>query len=58
MCPPVLGEILGVSVNTVTADGNRHAQFKRNDLKDEKVFLNFFFHFWNLHQILNILKKG
>ena len=58
MCPPVLGEILGVSVNTVTADGNRHAQFKRNDLKDGKVFLNFFFHFWNLYQILNILKKG
>ena len=33
------------------------SQFKRNYLKNEKLFLNFLFHFWNLHQILNILKK-
>ena len=34
-----------------------HSQFKRNSLKKEKLFLNFLFYFWNLHQILNILKK-
>ena len=32
-------------------------QFKRNDLKSGKIFLNFLFHFWNVHQILNISKK-
>ena len=26
-------------------------------LKNEKVFLNFLFHFWNLHQILNLLNQ-
>ena len=34
-----------------------HSQFKCNYLKNEKLFLNFLFHFWNLHQILNILTK-
>ena len=34
-----------------------HSQFKCNYLKDQSLFLNFLFHFWNLHQILNILKK-
>ena len=33
------------------------SQFKCNYLKNEKLFLNFFFHFWNLHQTLNVLKK-
>ena len=32
-------------------------QFKCNYLKNEKHFPVFFFYFWNLHQILNILKK-
>ena len=32
-------------------------KFKWNYLKNEKHFLNFLFHFWNLHQILNILRK-
>ena len=27
-------------------------------LKNKIPFLNFFFHFWNLHQILNILKQN
>ena len=31
--------------------------FKCNYLKNEKLFFNFLFHFWNLHQILNILKE-
>ena len=34
-----------------------NSQFKCNYLKNEKVLLNFAFHFWNLHQILKILKK-
>ena len=34
-----------------------NSQFKCNYLKNKKVFLNIMFHFWNLHQILNILKK-
>ena len=29
-----------------------------NSLKKQKLFPNFLFHFWNLHQILSILKKG
>ena len=32
-------------------------QFKCNYVSNEKPFLNFLFHFWNLHQILNILKE-
>ena len=31
--------------------------FKSNYLKNEKVFLSFLFHLWNLHQVLNIFKK-
>ena len=34
-----------------------HNQFKCNCLKTKKCFLNFLLHFWNLHQILIILKK-
>ena len=34
-----------------------NSQFKCNYLKNEKLFLNFLFYFWNLHQILKILKK-
>ena len=34
-----------------------HFQFKCNYLKNEKHFLIFLFCFWNLHQILNVLKK-
>ena len=33
-----------------------HSQFKCNYLKKEKHLLNVLFHYWNLHQILNILK--
>ena len=34
-----------------------NSQFKCNYLTIEKHFLNFLFHFWILHDILNILKK-
>ena len=34
-----------------------NSQFKCIYLKNEKFFRNFLFHFWTLHQILNILKK-
>ena len=32
-------------------------QFKCNYLKKKNVFLNVLYHFWNLHQILHILKE-
>ena len=32
-------------------------QFGRNYLKNKKLFLNFFLHFRNVHEILNICKK-
>ena len=34
-----------------------NSQFIQNYLKKEKLFLNSLFHFWRLHQILNIVKK-
>ena len=34
-----------------------NSQFKCKYVKNEKLFLNFLLHVWNLHQILNILKK-
>ena len=34
------------------------SQFKCNYLKNQKLFLNFLFYLWNLHQSLNILKKN
>ena len=34
-----------------------NSQFKCSYLKNQKYFQNFFFHFWNLRLILNILKK-
>ena len=65
MSPLVLGEILGVFVNTLTADGKYPVQDWENlllsvkmKLSDNwKIFLKFLFHFWNLHNILNISKK-
>ena len=58
-------EILGVFVNTLTADENYPfwilgiccSGFKCNYLKNRKFFLKFLFHLWNLHQILNIFEK-
>ena len=33
------------------------SEFKCNYVKNKKLVLNFLFNFWNLHEILNILKK-
>ena len=32
-------------------------KFKRLYLKNQKVFLDLLLHFWNVHEIWNILKK-
>ena len=32
-------------------------KFKRHYLKNKKHFLDFLLHFWNVHEIQNILKK-
>ena len=37
--------------------GTSSSLFKCNSLKNEKLFLNFLFHLWNLNQILKILKR-
>ena len=34
-----------------------NSRFKYSYLKNQKMFLNFLCHFWNLHHILNILKE-
>ena len=65
MSPVVLTEILGKFVNTLTATASIlskvvricNSQFKCNYLKNKKLFLNFLFDFWNLHQILKILRE-
>ena len=35
----------------------RCSQLKCNYPKNEKIFVNLLFHFWNLYQILDILKN-
>ena len=37
---------------------NPRNQFKRNYLRKQKQFLEVLFHFWNLHEILHILKRS
>ena len=32
-------------------------KFKRDYLKSKRLFVDFLFHFWNVHEIQNILKK-
>ena len=62
----VLGEILGVFVNTFTADGKYPSQDCENLqlpiqvqlFEKHKTFSPFFFVFWSLDQILNILKEN
>ena len=61
----VLGEILGMFVNTLTSDRKYPVQGCQNlqlpihmQLSEKKKrFLNFIFHFWNLHQTLKFWKK-
>ena len=66
MSPKVLDEILGVFVNTHWLPKTNillkivricHSQFKCNYVKNQKPFLDFFFHFLSLPQILYILKE-
>ena len=57
MSPLVFGEILGLFLDTLPAGvkypveyyGNLWLHFKCNYLKNENLFLNFWFNFWNLH---------
>ena len=61
----MLRQIFGVFVNTLTAerkylvqDGENLQLATQMQLsQNEKPFLNFLFHFWNLDQILTTLKK-
>ena len=61
----MLRQIFGVFVNTLTAEGKYLVQDGENLQlatqmrlsQNEKPFLNFLFHFWNLDQILTTLKK-
>ena len=65
MSPLALGELLGMFVNTLTGDTkclvqdceNLQLLIQMQLSESRKTFSNFLFHFWNLHQILNILKK-
>ena len=65
MSPLVLGEVLVVFVNRLTADGkypvqdceNLQLPIQCNYLENEKLFLNFFCNFRNLRQISKILKE-
>ena len=58
-------EIIALFVNTWTADykypvvdcENLQFSLKCNYLKNKKLFLIFLCHLWNLHQILNTVKK-
>ena len=65
MSPLVLGQVLVVFANRLTADGKYpfqdlriwKSQLKCNYLKNRNLFLIFLFYFWNLYRVLNILKK-
>ena len=61
----VICKISRLFLNTLTGDG-KYSLFKRDNLtqpiqmqlsRKEKIFLNFFLHFWYLIEILNISKK-
>ena len=65
MSPLVISKILGVSVNTSSAN-NRYSVCSRENLpqtvqmqlsKKLKLFFNLLLNFGIIHQILNILKK-
>ena len=65
MLPLVLGEIGGVFLKTLRSDGkypvlgsgNLQLRIEIQLSGKKKNFLISLFHFWNLHQISNILKK-
>ena len=62
----VIVEILGVFVNKLTADNkypvedceNLQLTIQRNLSEKRKRFCSFYLHFWNLHQIIKILKEN
>ena len=66
MSPLVLEKILTVFVNTLTPNGkypvedfeNLHFPIQMHLSEKPKSFSEFSFHFWILHQILNILKEN
>ena len=61
----VISEILGLLVNTLTSNEeysphnseNLRQPIQMQLSKKQIISLNFLRHFWNLHQILYILKK-
>ena len=61
--PLLMFLMIGVFVNTLTPDYKFwivpicRSLFKCSCVKNEKLFLNFLFHLWNLHQIFNIFKE-
>ena len=66
MSPLLLPEILFVFLDTLTADAKYRVEdcgilllpIQMQLSEKRKIFFHFFFfHYWNLHQILNILKK-
>ena len=65
MSPVVLGKILDVFVNTLSAEAkysiedleNLPLQIQMQLYDNWKTFSEFLFHLWNLDNILNILKK-
>ena len=65
MSPLLLGEVSVLFVSRLTPNGKYLVQDCGNMLlsiqmqlsQKQKSFSNFLFHFWNLHQILHILKK-
>ena len=65
MSPLVLGEIVGVFLNTLTDDGmypvqgceNLQLPIQMQLSEKQKSFSNFLLHLRNLHRILNILTK-
>ena len=46
-----------ITCNLLIVERNYRNHFKRNYLKNRKVFLIFLFHYWKLHKMLHILKK-
>ena len=65
MSPLLTSKILGLYVNTLIADDNYslrnsenlQQQLQMHLFKKQKFSLTSLRHFWNLNQILNILKK-
>ena len=66
MSPLILGEMLGLFVNTLATDGgypvpgceDLPTQIKCSSMNNEKLLLNFLYQFCNIQQILNILEKN